>query len=391
MGRAVETCFPFPEFIFLRDKRGILQDQMIDQTSQDNKIHLFQQKVLIIKLQYVGDTMGVIPVVANLKRHAPALTVDVLIHAECAPLIAHHADIRKVWVYDRGRAKKNFFSSITYHLPLIRALRREKYDIVIALTQGDRAFFLARTTGAPLRLTYQLPGLLSKMMNAFAVEQTGRRHFIEMDVDILNYFGIENREVQLIIPMPENIRRDVIDRLIPQAGSATVMVAIHPGARKIMRQWKPDRYAAIASRLHEQYGAAIILLGGPEDQQLLDEIERRMGFAATLKSCNLSLLDMAAVFSLCHLFIGNDSGPGHIAAAVGCPTLSLFGPNFPFICRPYIASGEVIFKNLDCCGCRQEKHLCVHPENTCMDLIGVDEVWLKVKMMLAEEKPSQER
>src|SRR5512145_2901841 len=124
---------------------------MTDQPYEQNKTSLFQQKILIIKLQYVGDTMGVIPVVANLKRHAPGLTVDVLIHKECAQLIAHHADIRKVWVYDRDEAKNNLLSAITYHLPLIRNLRREKYDIVIALTQGDRAFFLSRATGAPLR------------------------------------------------------------------------------------------------------------------------------------------------------------------------------------------------------------------------------------------------
>ena len=355
---------------------------MIDQASQHNKIHLFQQKILIIKLQYVGDTMGVIPVVADLKRHAPGLTVDVLIHAECAPLISHHADIRKVWMYDRGQAKKNFFSSIAYHLPLIRALRREKYDIVIALTQGDRAFFLSLASGAPLRLTYRINSPVTRMMNAFTEGIPGRRHFIEVDVDILNYFGIENHEIELMIPIPEDIRKEVRSRLMPDTGAGELIVAIHPGARKKMRQWKPERFAQIARRLHEHYQAAVILLGGTGEEELLCAIENEMGFAAALNSCNLSLIEMAAVFSECHLFIGNDSGPGHIAAAVGCPTLSLFGPNYPFLCRPYIASGEVIFKDLDCCGCRQEEHLCVRPENTCMDLIEVDEVWLKIEMML---------
>jgi predicted lipopolysaccharide heptosyltransferase III len=357
---------------------------MTDQPSQQNKTHLFQQKILIIKLQYVGDTMGVIPVVTSLKSHAPALTIDVLIHKESAELIAHDRDIGKVWVYDREQAKKSFLSAIAYHLPLMIKLRREKYDIVIALTQGDRPFFLALATGAPLRLTYKTNSILTRMMNAFAVGQTGRRHFIEVDVDILNYFGIENRDIQLMIPIPDSIRAKIRSRLLSGTGSQEVIVAIHPGARKKMRRWKPDRYAQIALRLHEHYRASIILLGGPGEEQLLDEIESNMGFAAILKSCNLSLVDMAAVFSECQLFIGNDSGPGHIAAAVGCPTLSLFGPNYPVICRPYISSGEVIFKNLDCCGCRQEEHLCVRPENTCMDVIEVDEVWLKVKMMLSK-------
>jgi ADP-heptose:LPS heptosyltransferase len=108
-----------------------------------------------------------------------------------------------------------------------------------------------------------------------------------------------------------------------------------------------------------------------------------MGFKAAFRSCELSLLEMAAVFSECHLFIGNDSGPGHIAAAVGCATLTLFGPNYPDSCRPYNSLGEVIFKNLPCCGCRQEEDRCVRPDNTCMDLIEVSEVWMKVKMMLS--------
>ncbi len=353
---------------------------------QNQKVRLERQKILIIKLQYVGDTMGVVPVVAALKRHAPALTIDVLIHKECAELIAHHADIRKVWIYDREEAKRGFFSAIAYHIPLIAKLRREKYNIVIALTQGDRPFFLSLASGAPIRLSYRINSIVNRMMNAFAEGKTGRKHFIEVDVDVLTHFGIEDRDVRLMIPIPEDIRSQVRNRLAIVTPPGEIIVAIHPGARKKMRQWKPDRYAQVAQRLREKYHASIILLGGTGEENLLEDIEQKMGFPAVLKSCNLSLLDMAAVFSECRIFIGNDSGPGHIAAAVGCSTLSLFGPNYPTICRPYIDSGKVIFKNLDCCGCRQEESLCVRPDNTCMDLIEVDEVWLTLQKMLAPDE-----
>jgi len=352
---------------------------------QDPKIHLSRQKILIVKLQYVGDTMSVVPVVAALKRHAPALTVDVLIYKENAELIAYHRDIHKVWVYDREEAKRSAVSAIAYHVPLIWKLRSEKYDIVIALTQGDRAFFLSLASGAPLRLTFPINSIVTRMMNAFAEKEPVRKHFVEEDLEILSYFGIDDRRVQLLIPMPEDVRAKIRSRLAPVTTPGGAIVAIHPGARKKMRQWKPERFAQIARRLYDAYGTSIVLLAGAGEKDLLDAIERQMGFPAVLKSCHLSLLDMAAVFSECRLFIGNDSGPGHIAAAVGCPTLSLFGPNFPTICRPYIASGEVIFKNLDCCGCRQEEHLCVRPNSTCMDLIEVDEVWSNVKMMFARD------
>lgn len=355
---------------------------MTNRPLQPNKIRLFQQKILIIKLQYVGDTMGVIPVVALLKKHAPDLKVDVLIHQESAELIEYDAEIHKVWKYDLKKAKSNFFSTIAYNLSLISKLRREKYDIVIALTQGDRAFFLSYATGAPVRLTYKINSISSRLMNAFADQNNTRGHFIEIDADILSYFGIENREIRLMIPIPDGVRCNIRNQLNFRTDSEQMLVAIHPGARKPIRRWKPERYAQIASRLHEKYGTSVILLGGYREQHLLDEIESKMGFATTLKSCNLSLLEMAAIFSECRLFIGNDSGPGHIAAAVGCPTLSLFGPNYPSICRPYIASGEVIFKDLACCGCRQEENFCDRLEDTCMDLITVDEVWSIVQKML---------
>ena len=220
------------------------------------------------------------------------------------------------------------------------------------------------------------------MMNAFPAQQNRRKHFIEIDVDILSYFGIESLDIKLLIPIPNYIRTKIRSWLMSGIAPEAVIVAIHPGTRKKMRRWEPERYAQIAYRLHEHYGISVILMGGIEEEELLDEIENKIGFAAAFKSCNLSLFDMAAVFSECQLFIGNDSGPGHIAAAVGCPTLSLFRPNFPAFCKPYIASGEVIFKNIDCCGCSQEELSCTRPENTCMDMIEVDEVWLKAKMML---------
>ena len=109
-------------------------------------------------------------------------------------------------------------------------------------------------------------------------------------------------------------------------------------------------------------------------------MESYLGFQASFKSTDLTLLEMAGLLKRCQLFIGNDSAPGHIAAAVNCPTLTLFGPTFPHMWRPISSMGEVVFKNVPCCGCRQEN--CIRPEKNCMDMIGVDEVWEKVEELL---------
>ena len=112
-------------------------------------------------------------------------------------------------------------------------------------------------------------------------------------------------------------------------------------------------------------------------------VETTMGFPASFKSTSLSLFEMAALLNQCRLFIGNDSAPGHMAAAVDCPILTLFGPTFPHMWHPIGPVGTVIFKNVQCCGCRQET--CIRPEKTCMDLIGVDEVWEEAKKLINKE------
>ena len=128
------------------------------------------------------------------------------------------------------------------------------------------------------------------------------------------------------------------------------------------------------------FSANIILIGGPGEEEIVDRVEKDMKFPAEIKTTGLTLLHMAALFRRCVLFIGNDSAPGHIAAAVKCPTLSLFGPTFPHMWRPIGSDGEVIFKNLPCCGCKQRE--CSQPYNNCMDSIGANEVWERVEVLL---------
>jgi ADP-heptose:LPS heptosyltransferase len=172
-----------------------------------------------------------------------------------------------------------------------------------------------------------------------------------------------------------------MDRLLGERGirGDAFNAAIHPGARGRLRQWPVERFAEIAQRLHHRYGAPILLLGGPDEGALVDSLERSMGFRAAFKSNDLAILEMAALLSRCRLFIGNDSAPAHIAAAVGCPSLTLFGPTYPHLWRPLSRIGEVVFKELPCCGCRQKT--CQRPGNSCMDLIGVEEVWEKIQRL----------
>jgi ADP-heptose:LPS heptosyltransferase len=316
------------------------------------------KKLLLIKLAYVGDTVSLLPVVENLREKAPHHTVDVMVNGGSEELLAHHPGIRKVWGYDRRRAKKSVLSSLAYHARIISRLRAERYDIVIDYTYGDRSTFLAFITGARQRITYQSANTFSRLLMTYFIPLDPlKHHIVDYQLESLRPLGIHEFHRKMTVHIPHALLSEM-DHRLRDSGIG------------------PERLKVV-----------IILIGGPGDEASVGNAERAMGFKAEFKSTELSLLELAAILRRSHLFIGNDSGPGHIAAAVHCPTLTLFGSTYPQIWRPLNSDGDVVFKNVPCCGCRQET--CIHPEANCMDLIDVEEVWRKVVTLLkqGEAKP----
>ncbi|MBN1103863.1 MAG: glycosyltransferase family 9 protein [Deltaproteobacteria bacterium] len=340
------------------------------------------KRLLIMKLRYIGDTLSILPVIDNLKAKAPEAIVDVMVNRGTETVLEHHPGIRKVWSYDRKFAKQSILNTVRYHLDLIDRLRSMNYDIVIDFTHGDRAAFLAFATGAPERISYRSSSSLSHiLMNRFIHCDPFEYHVVDYQLQALRFLGMDQFKQELTLHIPSEVFSGT-DRLLADCGLGpeAFLAAIHPGARGGLRRWPVERYAEIARRLHRNYAASILLLGGPDEGALVDSLERSMGFQADFKSSRLTILEMAAILARCRFFIGNDSAPAHIAAAVGCPGVTLFGPTFPHLWKPLSRRGDVVFKNLPCCGCRQEK--CLHPGNSCMDRIDVEEVWGKAQGLL---------
>jgi predicted lipopolysaccharide heptosyltransferase III len=345
------------------------------------------KRVLILKLRYIGDTLSIIPVIDNLKAKAPESTIDVMVNRGTELVLENHPGIRKVWSYDRELATKNIYSKLAYNIKLIHELRSMNYDIVIDFTHGDRAAFLSFATGAPQRISYEHSSTLSHLfMNRFVQCDPFSYHIVDYQLQALRLFGMNQFERQMTLHIPEAVLSGT-NRLMAENGLGpdAFCVAIHPGARGRLRQWPVERYAEIARRLHQEYAALILVLGGPREKSLVDSLEQSMGFRPAFKSNDLSILELGALLKRCRLFIGNDSAPAHIAAAVGCPSLTLFGPTYPHLWRPLSRKGEVVFKDLPCCGCRQEK--CLRPGDSCMDRIGVEEVWEKVQRLSSPVAP----
>jgi predicted lipopolysaccharide heptosyltransferase III len=346
-------------------------------------LDLRHKKILIIKLRYIGDTLSIVPVIDRIKEYVPEAIVDVLIRKGTEQVVAFHPGIRNVWVYDQKRVKSDFRSSAPYQLDLIRRLRKERFDYILDYTHGDRAAILSFLIRAPIRISYRCSSPLTKaLMNRFVDSNPFEHHIVEYQLKALSLFNLPVNNPKMNIHIPEIAEKAVNEILVrndiePQLD----MIAIHPGARGRLRQWRPERFALIGDRLMKHYQAQIILVGGSDELDVIEKVEKCMRFKPVLSTTGLNLLEMAALFRKCRLFLGNDSAPGHIAAAVDCPTVSLFGPTFPHMWSPYNRRGDVLFKNPPCCGCLQK--VCDRPEENCMDLIETDEVWNCVQKVLS--------
>ncbi len=349
------------------------------------------KRILIVKLRYIGDTLSIVPVVENIERIAPGSRVDVLVNRGTEPVVMHHPSIDRTWVYDYDLSKKIGCSSLRYQANLIKKLRDARYDVVIDFTHGDRAALICRLTGAPVRVTHSHAGTLSRrLMNRFAESDPVSNHIVHHQLASLKVLGLDGFEPTLSLHVPESVRRSV-DRRVERAGlpGDRPWAAVHPGARGELRRWRSGRFAELIGRLRASGPAAVLLLGGPGEEAVLEAVQTQMERPAELCSCDLSLLELGELLRRCALFVGNDSAPGHLAAAAGCPTVSLFGPTYPHMWRPLAPRGEVLFKDPPCCGCRQEA--CIRPDAWCMDLIQVDEVWDAVQRILEPGHASAER
>jgi ADP-heptose:LPS heptosyltransferase len=347
-----------------------------------------------------------LPVASNIKKQIPHVHLSVMINSGGEDILEHSKDIDQLICYDRQKMKhnKSFFSKIKSNLDFFYAVRKAKYDLVIDFSGADRAALITFLSGAKSRWGFNyLDPLTSDPFKIGDVKSQGRsryvnpllrlcyNHFISADISkmhIVDYqfsalqqigFAIEDKK--LTMDIPANIQNDIAMKL-PFLNHKSFKAVIHPGARMVNRRWPRASFAQIANLLKKHYDADIILVSAPEERGLLDEVSNAID-GEVIKLSDLSLIQLAALIKKCDLYIGNDTGTSHLAAATGIKIVTLFGPQFPLLWAPYTDKGATVFKNLECAGpCN---HIdCIYDENRCMTLITVDEVWEKINGLIKQ-------
>lgn len=316
------------------------------------------QKILVIKLRHHGDVLLTTALYNALHQVFPDARVDTLIYKETTPLLENNPHLNQVLCIDR---KLKGFARLKAEIGLLLKARRSEYDVVIHLTDQWIGALLSRFSGAPVRI--QMAS--AKRNNSFwhgsfthriAPPPRGQAHAVELNLLCLQALGIKPDSLHgKMVLQPSSVNLVRARELLDHHGIDSPFVLIHPAARWPFKCWEDEKFAAVVAHLLKQ-GLHVLLTCSPDpvEVKMTAEIERlarakHEGQAAKppIRLVNvggqMSLPLLAALLTYCKFYVGVDSAPMHMAAALEVPQVALFGPSWVNEWRPWSDNATVIY------------------------------------------------
>lgn len=322
------------------------------------------KRILLIKLRYIGDVILSTPLLPPLHKKFPQASLTFLVNPGTEEVLLGNPHVEDILVVSRDGWGS--------HMEFLRNLRRARFDGVVDLTDGDRSAFLTYWTGARVRLGFNRENRWrGKLYTRVLPSSYGTMHMVDYHAQALSALDIHDPvgDPELYVrPEDHDLAAQLLASL--RTGHAP-LVLLHPSARYAIKSWPPERFAALADRLAEQ-GAIVALIGHQQELALGRHILGLSHYPPRNLMGQTSLLQLASLMKRGALFVGNDGGPMHLAAAAGCPVLGLFGPTDPKVWGPRGKNVSVIYKGLDCRECFYPG--CFRGEEGCMRQISVSEV-----------------
>ncbi|WP_197527579.1 glycosyltransferase family 9 protein [Posidoniimonas polymericola] len=301
------------------------------------------QRILIVRLTAIGDVIHGLPSLCALRNAFPDAHISWVVEGAGAQLLEGHPALDEVI-----RAPRRWYRSWGETRRLRKTLRQRRFDTAVDLQCLTKSALAAWLSGAPRRL-----GVAGRNGREFSralnnVRTLVRaRHVIDQYLGILTPLGINNPKVEFRLP-ESAADAAFADRLLAEGGlESGRFLVMNPGAGWTSKQWPPERYGELAARLRRSHGVpTVVAWAGDQERRLAQTIVDASGAAARLAP-DTSLTQLAALERRATLFVGSDTGPMHLAVAVGTPAVSLHGPSRASWCGAYGEHNQRIQVELD--------------------------------------------
>jgi len=335
-------------------------------------------RILVVKLDHLGDVILATPALHALRERYPEAEIDVLVHPASVVAVARHPAVSRVLTYRSPRFARGGTVDDSSRL---REIARARYDTVVELRGDSRTLLLPLWAGVRRRVDRGTVRIRNRLQRGFGLAPT--LHEVETNLAVVRpLVGILSSRPQVEVDPGAEARasmmRKLEDRGVPTDGR---LVVIHPGAAWRPRAWRPERFGAVADWILGHYDARVLLVGSEDERDVEDAVRRSMrGDRVHALVGALTLEELTALLASAALFIGNDSGPAHLAAACGVPSIVLFGPQDPRRFGPWSERTQVLHHPVACFPCRQT--VCVLAEDPCVNRNEVADVITRARDIL---------
>lgn len=336
------------------------------------------QKILVIKLRAIGDVILATPVVENLRQAFPQARIDFLTEKMCAPIVAGHPALHEVLILDRRQAGAS--------RQLIQQVRQRRYDLVLDLFGNPRSAVLTWLSGAPQRVGFRFR--LRRHAYNLTVEPRGNRlHEVEFNLDALRALSIPIVTRRLFVPVDAGSESFATQFWRENGLENRRVIGLNPSGGWYTKRWPLNFFAQLGDRLQRELNAVVLLLWGPGEYEDVTFIAQTMQAPALLAPAT-HLKQLAALMSRLTLLVSNDSGPMHLAAAMGTRVAGIYGPTRPELQGPWGEGHEVVVKSgLPCLGCNGVT--CKIVTHDCMQQLAPENVWEAVHRMIKTQTPAR--
>ncbi len=354
------------------------------------------KRILVRGVNWIGDAVMTMPAIRALRREFPSAHVALLVRPSVAPLFEKDPLLDEVLIYGPE------FGGVRGKLRLASLLRRKRFDVAVLLQNAFDAALVSFFAGIPKRIGYDRDGRGFLLTTPVPFQRDDRRmHHVRYYLELLRSAGIggEDASPWLYLSIEERLQaRDALSLL------RRPILGVNPGATfGSAKRWLPERFAEVAERFTRETGGSVVIFGGKAETGIAREIEQIIHsrldgslqrVVTTEPSHRPLLMNLAGHTSLRHLsaliaesdlILTNDSGPMHVAYAVGTPLVALFGSTDPALTGPLGECDEVIKPSLPCSPCFERN--CPEQTLRCMRDISAEEVCAAVRR-LTPQRPA---
>ncbi|TDI36176.1 MAG: lipopolysaccharide heptosyltransferase I [Acidobacteria bacterium] len=341
-------------------------------------------RILMVRLSSIGDLVHTLPVLVALRARFPDATIDWLVETRFRDVLASNPELDELVEVDTLGWRKRLFSPATWKeiVASTRAIRRRSYDVVLDLQGTIKSSVAARLAKSDRHIGFSRSALKERAAALLYSEHVSvncePHHVIDRYLRLLSALDIETKERAFPLVVQNEMEEESERTLASLA--LTEYVILNPGGAWVTKRWAPEKFGALAAAIAKEWKLPTLVVWGPGEEELAQRIVDTSESSARLAPAT-GIRGLIPYIRRARLFVSGDTGPMHLASALGVPVVGIFGPTDPAKNGPFGPNDAVVWKDVDCGPCYKRR--CPGFDNVCLTSIEIEDVLPAVRERLS--------